>query len=178
MEIKQAQADVRRVYRGGALGPLVSAVVWGIASAVFQWASPVAAMAVLFFGGMLIFPLASLGLKLAGGQASLPKGHPSIGLAMQSAFTVPIGLLLALALGSVDARLFFPAAAIIVGGHYLTFISLYGMKEYAVLAALLVVLGVVGLFVVPETGGYVGWASAAVFLIATPLLLRAGRRSA
>lgn len=177
MEIEQAQADVRRVYRGGALGPLVSAVVWGIASAVFQWASPTAALAVLFFGGMLIFPLASIGLKLAGGPGALPKGHPSIGLAMQSAFTVPIGLLLALALGSVDVRLFFPAAAIIVGAHYLTFISLYGMREYAVLAAVLVGLGTSALFLMPAAGGYVGWACTAVFVAAGPLLHRAGMRT-
>ena len=60
--------------------------------AVYQWGTSGAAMAVLFFGGMLIFPLAQLVLRLMGRPASLPKGHPMTGLAMQIAFTVPLGL--------------------------------------------------------------------------------------
>lgn len=176
MQIQQAQADVRRIYKGGAFGTVVSAMVWGVASAAFEWATPVAAMAVLFAGGMLIFPLASLALKITGGPSALPKGHPSIGLAMQSAFTVPIGLLLALALGTVDPRLFLPAAAIIVGAHYLTFIALYGMREYAVLAGALVLIGTSALFVVPEFREFVGWTCTLVLVLAAPLLYRAGMR--
>jgi len=176
MQIQQAQADVRRVYKGGAVGAIVSAVVWGIASATSAWATPAAAMAVLFLGGMLIFPVASLALQIAGGPGALPKGHPSIGLAMQSAFTVPIGLLLALALGAIDGRLFFPAAAVIVGAHYLTFITLYGMREYAILAGALVLIGTSALFVVAEFRDYVGWSCVLVFILAAPILHRAGMR--
>ncbi|TFD08174.1 hypothetical protein [Cryobacterium sp. TMT1-66-1] len=62
MEISQAQADVRRIYRAGFPGPLVSAV--------FTWGS------------------------VAGGMAAL----------------------------------------FIVGGHYLVFMLLYGMRLFAVLA--------------------------------------------
>ena len=36
MDVGQAQADVRRVYRGGFSGPLVSAVIWFAAAAVYQ----------------------------------------------------------------------------------------------------------------------------------------------
>ncbi|TFD12223.1 hypothetical protein E3T35_07705 [Cryobacterium sp. TMT1-2-2] len=70
MEISQAQADVRRIYRAGFPGPLVSAVIWAAASAVFTWGS------------------------VAGGMAAL----------------------------------------FIVGGHYLVFMLLYGMRLFAVLA--------------------------------------------
>ena len=174
MDITQAQADVRRVYRGGYSGPLVSAVVWAIANSAYLVASPSAGMAVLFFGGMLIFPLSALILKATTGRSSLPKGHPSNALAMQSAFTVPIGLLVAIALGTYEPALFFPASLIIVGAHYLVFVSLYGMRAFAVLSGALVILGTVGIFVVPDIGSVSGWLGAGVFLIFTPILYRTG----
>ena len=74
MHVEESQADVRRVYRGGFAGTLVSAVIWGAAAGVYQWVSPGWAMTVLFVGGMLIFPLSTLLLRLMGGPASLPKG--------------------------------------------------------------------------------------------------------
>ena len=141
MDVKDAQRGVSRVYRSGFSGPLISALIWATAAAVYQRGSIAAAMAVLFIGGMLIFPLSSLVLKGMGGPAVLPKGHPSNSLAMQSAFTVPLGLLVAIALGTVAPSLFFPASLIIVGAHYLTFISLYGMRLYGVLTGALVAVG-------------------------------------
>lgn len=178
MDVTQAQRDVRRVYRGGFSGPLVSALVWALASAAYQWWSPAAAMATLFFGGMLIFPLSSLVLKAMGGPAFLPKGHPSIALAMQSAFTVPIGLLVAIALGLLQPSLFLPASLIVVGAHYLTFISLYGMRAYGVLAGVLVTVGAAALFAVPSLRPMSGWIGAAVLLVATvPLFFSARSES-
>mgnify|MGYP006906663499 FL=1 len=135
-------------------------------------------MAILFFGGMLIFPLSSLVLKAMGGPAFLPKGHPSIALAMQSAFTVPLGLLVAIALGLLDPSLFLPASLIVVGAHYLTFISLYGMRAYGVLAGVLVAVGAAALFAVPSLRPMSGWIGAAALLAATvPLFLSARSES-
>ncbi|MGO1851892.1 MAG: DUF7010 family protein [Microbacteriaceae bacterium] len=172
MDVEAAQRDVRRVYRGGFSGPLVSALIWAAASAAYQWGSAAVAMAVLFIGGMLIFPLSSLVLKAMKGPAFLPKGHPSIALAMQSAFTVPLGLLVAIALGTLAPSLFLPASLIIVGAHYLTFISLYGMRLYGVLAGALVAVGTVAIFVVPELRGASGWIGAGVLLVsALPLFI-------
>ena len=172
MDVEAAQRDVRRVYRGGFSGPLVSALMWAAASAVYQWGSAAAAMAVLFVGGVLIFPLSSLVLKTMKGPAFLPKGHPSVALAMQSAFTVPLGLLVAIALGTLAPSLFLPASLIIVGAHYLTFISLYGMRVYGVLAGVLVGVGAAAIFAVPALRGASGWIGAAVLLVsAVPLFV-------
>ena len=172
MDVEAAQRDVRRVYRGGFSGPLVSALIWAAASAVYQWGSAAAAMAVLFVGGVLIFPLSSLVLKTMKGPAFLPKGHPSVALAMQSAFTVPLGLLVAIALGTLTPSLFLPASLIIVGAHYLTFISLYGMRVYGVLAGVLVGVGAAAIFAVPALRGASGWIGAAVLLVsAVPLFV-------
>jgi hypothetical protein len=176
VEIAVAQGDVRRIYRGGFSGPLVSIIVWSVANAVFYWGSPGAGMTVLFIGGMFIFPLGTLVLKVMGGPTALPQGHPSAALAIQCAFTVPLGLLVAVVLGTYEPLLFFPASLIIVGAHYLVFISLYGMKLFAVLAGTLIVIGVVTLFWLPDLGDISGWLGAAVFLVFAVLLFRTQRR--
>jgi len=172
MQVTQAQSDVRRVYRGGFAGPLVSALIWFAAAAVYQWGSSGTAMVVLFFGGMLIFPLSTLVLKIAGGPSALPKGHPSIALATQAALTVPPGILVAIALGTYEPSLFFPAALIIVGAHYLPFISLYGMWLFGALAGVLAAIGAVAMFWLPDLRGLSGWIGAVVLLVsAVPLYL-------
>ena len=66
MSIAQAQGDVRRVYVGGFYGQLVSAVVWLSAAAVATWVSTGGAVVVLFLGGVVIFPLTWLIIRLTG----------------------------------------------------------------------------------------------------------------
>lgn len=178
MQVKDAQSDVLRVYRGGFAGPLVSALVWLAAAATYEWGSPGLAMAVLFLGGMLIFPLSVLVLKIIGGPSSLPKGHPSTALAVQSAATVPLGLLVAIVLGSLEPTLFFPAALVIVGAHYLTFISLYGTWLFGILAVCLVTLGTISFFLLPSLRGPSPWIGAAILLVfAAPLYANFRRRT-
>ncbi|KTS91880.1 hypothetical protein NS183_01875 [Microbacterium testaceum] len=175
MEVETAQADVRRVYRGGFSGPLVSAVIWAAASAASIWGPIWLSMSVLFLGGMMIFPLSAVVLKIMGGPAFLPRGHPSAALAMQCAFTVPLGLLVAIALGSVAPTLFLPASLIIVGAHYLTFISLYGMRLYGVLAGGLVAVGATAMFAAPPLRDVSGWIGAVILLAFAVLLYLAAR---
>ena len=174
MEITQAQQDVRTVYRGGGVGALVSAVVWALAAAIGQWVEMDLAVVVLFVGGALIFPIGSLVLRLLGGPSTLPSGHPMIGLAMQVAFIVPIGVILAALVFLERPEWFFSFAACVVGAHYLPFMFLYGMKEYGVLAAVLVVLGL-GLAFEPQGVTTAAWITAGVELAVSPLLLRRGR---
>jgi hypothetical protein len=69
-------------------------------------------------------------------------------LAMQIAFIVPscLPLIAAATLHRVDW--FYPAFLIVVGAHYLPFTFLYGMRQFLVLAAMLIAAGlVIGLYV-------------------------------
>lgn len=172
MEIVDAQRDVRRTYVGGFFGQLVSGVLWLLAAAIGTWGSPVAAMATLLLGGILIFPLTTLSLRLSGRPASLPAGHPMAALATQVAFTVPFGLLVALAAAGYRQEWFFPASMVIVGAHYLPFVFLYGMRLFALLAALLVCGGVALAMWLPEQFSVGGWLSGAA-LVVFAFLLRA-----
>ena len=55
-----AQADLRRAYVDGGPGVIVSGVVWLIAAWVEARTGTATAFAVLFFGGMAIFPVSLL----------------------------------------------------------------------------------------------------------------------
>lgn len=127
VEISEAQQDIREVYHGGFHGQVVSGVIWLLAASAWVAVSPAAGIVSLLAGGVLIFPLTTLLVKLAGGPAALPGGHPMAGLAMQIAFTVPLGLLVAVAAAGYREEWFFPASMVIVGAHYLPFTFLYGM---------------------------------------------------
>ncbi|MGB7820167.1 MAG: hypothetical protein WBL35_15725 [Ornithinibacter sp.] len=173
MLIAEAQGDVRRVYAGGFYGQLVSAVVWLSAAAAATWVDTGTAVAVLFLGGTLIFPMTWLVIRISGRPPSLPAGHPMKALAMQIAFTVPVGLVVVVAMLHGDGDLFFPASMVIVGAHYLPFVFLYGMRMFAYLSLALVVPGVTLLLwlTVPISLG--GWLTGGVLLVFA-FLLRAG----
>ncbi len=176
MSIAEAQGDVRRLYSGGFYGQTVSAVVWLSAAAVATWVSTEGAVAVLFLGGTLIFPLTWLTIRLTGRPASLPTGHPMAALAMQIAFTVPIGLVVVVAMLAGRGELFFLASMVIVGAHYLPFVFLYGMRMFAYLSFALVVPGVLLLLWVPAPVALGGWSTGAVLAIFA-FLLRAAADS-
>lgn len=164
MLISEAQRDVRRVYVGGFYGQLVSGAVWLVAAAAATWASPGAGVALLWFGGMMIFPLTTLALRAAGRPASLGRGHPFAPLAFQIAITVPVGLLVALVLAVERPALFFPAAMVIVGAHYLPFVFLYGMRLFTLLAAILVGGGVALALLAPGAPAIGGWLTGALLI--------------
>lgn len=178
MQIADAQRDVRETYAGGFYGQLVSGLVWLLAAALGTWVSPEWAIVALLTGGFLIFPLTTAALRLARRPTRLPPGHPMTPLAMQVAFTVPVGLLVALGATAYRQDWFFPASMVVVGGHYLPFVFLYGMRAYAVLAAVLVWGGVALALWVPGSFSIGGWLTGSVLVLAAVVLRRATARPA
>jgi hypothetical protein len=73
MTVLEAQKEVRTVFLGGSVGQAVSGVLWVASAAAGTWVSSRIAMVVLFLGGMLIFPLTQLALKISGRRGSLAK---------------------------------------------------------------------------------------------------------
>jgi hypothetical protein len=57
---------------------------------------------------------------------------------MQIAFVLPLSMPLLLPVGLYRLNWFYPAMMILLGAHYVPFVFLYGMRMFAVLAALLV----------------------------------------
>jgi hypothetical protein len=141
MTIAEAQAEVRRVFRCGFMGQFVSGLIWLASAALATWGTPRQAILCLVLGGMFIFPLTQLGLRLMGGPSSLSRGNALDGLGMQVAFTVPLSLPVIGAATLHHLHWFYPAFMIVVGAHILPFIFLYGMWEYGVMAAALLGAG-------------------------------------
>ena len=133
-------------------------------------------MILLVVAGFFIFPLTQLLLRLMGHRASLPKGHPMNALAMQTAFIVPICLPLIGGATICHHSWFYPALMILVGAHYLPFIFLYGMPEFAALAGLLIVGGLLFALYFPMRFAAPGWFTACVLIMFGLLANRLAQR--
>jgi hypothetical protein len=157
MDLLEAQREMRSAFLGGFAGQLVSGLIWLIAAALGTWVSPGYGMAALFFGSMAIFPLTQLGVRLLGRPGKVSPENKLWGLGSQVAFTVPLNFLLVGAATLYRENWFFPAAMVAVGSHYLPFITLYGMKLFGVLCALLVGAGAGLALYGPEVFSLGGW---------------------
>jgi hypothetical protein len=164
MVISEAPRELRAAFLGGFVGQLVSGAIWAVSAALGAFVSPQAGMASLFFVSMALFPITQAVLRLMGHSARLGPGNTLGQLATQIAFTVPAGFILVLAVSRYNPDWFFPAALVIVGAHYLPFVFLYGMREFALLAVAMIVAGVgVGLYL-PGSFSLGGWIGAVLLV--------------
>lgn len=177
MTIEQAQADVRRVFRAGVVGQAVSAALWCAAAVLATWVGRGPAIAALALGGVMIFPVTRLLLATLGGPSGLPAGHPMNGLGTQAALALPLALPVAFAAARARPEWFFPACLVLVGAHYLPFVFLYGMPEFAALAVVMVGAGLALALagVTPfAAGAWVGAGLLAAFALVVALRRRPG----
>lgn len=157
MNVFESQREIRSAFLGGFAGQLVSGLIWLAAAALGTLATPSAGMAALFFGSMGIFPLTQLLVRLLGRPGKVSPENGLWPLGAQVAFTVPLNFLLVGAATLYHENWFFPAAMIVVGTHYLPFITLYGMKMFGVLAGLLIFGGAGLALYGPDTFSLGGW---------------------
>ena len=177
MEIKQAQTDVRDTFLGGFAGQLVSAMLWGASAAASTWYSLHLGELILVLGGVLIFPLTQLVLRSMGHGYALPKGHPMNALGIQVAFTLPLTLPLVIGIAALRPAWFYPAFMISLGAHYLPFVFLYGMWQFAGLCATLVASGLaIGMYL-PKPVSLGAWLTAALLLVFAFIGLHVARRT-
>jgi hypothetical protein len=143
MKIADAQREIRTRFVGGCYGQLVSGVLWLVSASLAVWSSPRAGIVTVVVGGFVIFPLTELLVRLGGERAVLSPTNPFRHLGMQVAFVLPLSMPLLFPVGLYRLNWFYPALMILLGAHYLPFVTLYGMRMFAALAALLVGGGVV-----------------------------------
>lgn len=164
-DISTYQQEMRSAFLGGFAGQLVSGLIWLGASAVSVIVSQNYGMAFLFLGSMGIFPLTQFILRLIGRPAKVADGNGLWALGSQIAFTVPINFLLVGAVILYRPLWFFPAAMIVVGAHFLPFITLYGMKMFGVLAALLILIGTGLALYGPAVFSLGGWLTGVILIM-------------
>ncbi len=166
MLIRDAQAEVSRVYLGGLVGQTVSGMLWLASAALATWRTPEAAILLLVFGGFLIYPVTSAALRICGRPAALSRDNPLRWMAMQVAFVLPLSMPLVAPVAMCRLNLFFPAMAILLGAHYLPFATLYGMRSFLALGAALVVCGIaVGLYLPGASFALAGWIAGVILLV-------------
>jgi len=164
MDISEAQRDMRVGYLSGAPGVLASSIAWTAATSAAALISPQQAIWVLFIGGMLIHPAGLLIGKVLGASVTHTRGNPLAGLAGANTIWMIACLPLAYVASMQMIEWFFPALLLIIGGRYLTFGTLYGMRFYWVLGFALMGAGF-GLGVLAPAPAISAGAGAAIELV-------------
>lgn len=153
MIVSEAQQDIRRAYVGGGPGVIVSGGVWLAAALAQQWRGTGFGFAVLFLGGMLIFPASTLASRALFGREREASANPLGMTALESTIAMLGGLFAAWLLLPLKPALVFPLAAIAVGTHYAAFKTVYGDRLFWALAAVITALGLFDILVTPVPGG-------------------------
>lgn len=173
----QAQANMRESYCAGAPGVLVSGLVWLAAGVVAVMASYQASVFALLIGGAFIFPLSVVATKLMGRRGTHAAGNPLGRLASEGTFWLLAGIAVAYGMHVLRLEWFFPAMLLIIGGRYLTFQTIYGLRLYWVLGAVLCGMGLLLALarVAPPVAAFAGGVTE---LVAAAVLFRQTRRGA
>jgi hypothetical protein len=165
MTVADAQRESRVVFLGGSVGQAVSGAFWLSSAALGTWVGVREAVIALVVGGMFIYPLTQLAVRLLGSPGALGRGNPLRPLAVQVAFTVPLTLPVVGGAALHNVNWFYPGCMIVVGAHYMPFMTLYGMWQYGVLAAVLMAGGLLLGLMVPHEFALGGWLGGAAMLL-------------
>jgi hypothetical protein len=133
---------MRRAYLSGAPGVFVSGCVWLVAGLVAHFHAASTAVFVLLVGGALIHPVSILLCKSLGRSGAHGVGNPLATLALEGTFWLLAGIAIAYGMQVLRLDWFFPTMLLAIGGRYLTFQSLYGLRVYWVSGAALCAAGV------------------------------------
>ncbi len=165
MTVAEAQRDVRQQFVGGFFGQLVSAAIWAASASFAVWGTHRLAITILVVGGVFIFPLTVVLLKLSGRRGAMSPGNPMSELAIEAAFVLPLTLPLVGAATLYRSNWFYPAFMVALGAHYLPFAFLYGMRMFVVLGAVLISGGLwLGLYG-PDVFSLGAWITACTLLV-------------
>jgi hypothetical protein len=165
MQVAEAQREVRTIFWNGAIGSLVSGAIWLVSAALASANNRRLGVLVLVVGGAFIFPVTRLVFALLRRRSSLSPGNPFTGLAMQTAFIVPLLLPLVGGAALRNPSWFYPGVMMVVGAHYLPFISLYGLWHYAVIAVALLGGGIMLALRMPNEFALGGWLAGAALVL-------------
>lgn len=165
MDIVEAQRENRARFVGGFYGQLVSGILWLVSASLATWSRPQTAITMLVVSGFFIFPLTELLIRLNGEKRALSAANSLYSLGMQVAFVLPLSMPLLLPVCRYNLNLFYPALTILLGAHYCPFVFLYGMRMFAVLAALLVGGGVVIAMHLSSSFSVAAWYTGAILLV-------------
>jgi hypothetical protein len=165
MDISDAQREMRTRFAGGFYGQLVSGALWLVSASLATWSTPRTAITTLVVGGFFIFPATELLIRVAGGRSPLSAENALRYLGMQVAFVLPLSMPLLLPVGLYRLNWFYPAMMVLLGAHYIPFVFLYGMRMFAVMAALVLGGGMVIAMYWSSSFSVGAWYTGAILLL-------------
>ncbi len=179
MQFLLAQKDMRMSYASGAAGLFFSGIIWITAAFVASLVSIDKGVLTLFIGGMFIHPLSILLVKLFKCTGKHDKDNPLGQLAIESIFLLFIGIFIAFITFNIQSYLFFPIMLMVIGGRYLIFSTLYGLRVYWLIGGSLVILGgIVSYSIIPSIfGALIGGIIEIIFAYYVGYLFRSERHS-
>jgi hypothetical protein len=142
IDIATAQAELRASYVRGGPGAVVSGIVWLLAAITASVSSVQRGFGVLFFAGMLIFPISALLVRAVFRRNPPSRTNPGGITVMETVVPMIAGLLAAWLIMPHRIEFVFPLCAIAVGTHYFGFQTAYGDKTYWTLGAVMCFAGV------------------------------------
>ena len=177
MNILDAQKDMRYGYLAGGVGMFVSGVVWLISGIIALNGETNQAVWTLLIGGALISPISGILTKILGRPDKATPGNPLVALAMEGTIWLIFGSLIAYGISQINSQWFYPAMLLTIGGRYLTFSTIYGVRAYWLCGALLAMAGfALVVFNVPFT--IQAFAGALIEIVFAPFLFLIGRKEA
>jgi hypothetical protein len=168
VDFATAQAQLRDSYVRGGPGAIVSGVVWLAAAVATSRSTITTGFAVLFFGGILIFPISLLLVRSIWGRSPPSRGNPGERAVVETVFPMIGGLFAAWLMLPYRPDWVFPLSALAVGAHYFGFRTAYGDATYWVLGAVMCLMGIAAVLL-----GLPGQASFACLIAATEVLFGA-----
>lgn len=164
MDIEDAQREIRSGAIGGFWGQLLYSVLYFVSAALGTWSTPRASILTAVVGGIFVFPLMQMLLRLEGRPAP-SRENPFYWLCMQIAFVLPFSMLLLWPVGLYRLNWFYPALMILVGAHYLPFATSFGMRMFLFLAGILMAEGVVIALYLSRMFSLGAWVSGATLFV-------------
>ncbi|MEW9797652.1 DUF7010 family protein [Alteromonas sp. CYL-A6] len=143
MPTEPFQRALRDAYANGAAGAFVASLVWLAAAVTLHLSTVSLAFPVLFFGGMLIFPLSVLVLKFMMKRSASAPGNIGATIVIDTIPPMIVGFFAAWLLLPHHTSLVMPVATLAVGAHYFGFRSAYGDNAFVVLAGIVCLLALV-----------------------------------
>jgi len=132
---------MRSAYLNGGMGALVSGIIWLASGLGALYYSHQTSILFFFFAGMFIHPLGLLLSKAMGRSGKHNSDNPLATLALESTVLLFIGLFIAYCTYQNGQDWFYSIMLLTIGGRYLIFQSIYGVKLYWIFGGLLILTG-------------------------------------
>jgi hypothetical protein len=163
--IEEAQAEFRSVFLGGSIGQFVTGFIWLVSAAAGMWGSKGAGILFLFLGGILIYPLTQLFLRLLGRGGAISPHNPFGKYFLHSVIAMGVTYPLVYAATLYDINWFYPAFMLATGAHYLSFILFYGMNQFGILAGILIGSAILIVMLLPGNFSAGGWLTGIILVL-------------